>query len=299
MSVRKAIIPIAGRGTRQLPATWAIPKAMMPMVDRDGLAKPLLHLLIAEAFSAGIERVALVVSPGQQGDVERYFRRFDDDLVQALVNKPELLAVSEQLGDWGRRVECIEQPTPEGFGHAVWCAKDWLGNEPFLLMLGDYLFVSDEPRSCAQQVVDVFEQHRPAAISGMYACDAETLPRVGVMRGRPLDDRSDLFVSQLIVEKPSLQRARAEIVTPGLPPNTWLAHFGNHVFTSAIMDELDTMVRQNIRERGEIQMTAAQERLRAAGAPYLALLVSGRAYDAGIPAGWLQAQQALSSLSQG
>lgn len=293
MSVRKAVIPIAGRGTRQLPATWAIPKAMMPVVDRDGLAKPVIHLLIAEAVSAGVEQIAVVVSPGQEADVRRYFRRFDDDLQAALADRPELLAVSDQLGDWGSRITCIEQPTPEGFGHAVWCAKDWVGDEPFLQMLGDYVFVSNQSRSCARQLVDAFEHHQPAVISGMYLCDAETLPRVGVMRGRAIASEPFLYESESIVEKPSLDQARRDLTTPGLPPDRWLAHFGSHVFASAILDELDKMVRDDIRERGEIQMTASQERLRATGAAYLALVIDGQAYDAGIPTGWLDAQQGL------
>jgi len=293
MSVRKAVIPIAGRGTRQLPATWAIPKAMMPVVDRDGLAKPVIHLLIAEAVSAGVEQIAVVVSPGQEADVRRYFRRFDDDLRTAVADRPELVAVSDQLGDWGSRITCIEQPTPEGFGHAVWCAKDWVGDEPFLQMLGDYVFVSNQSRSCARQLVDAFERHQPATISGMYLCDAEMLPRVGVMRGRAIAGEPDLYESESIVEKPSLEQARRDLTTPGLPPDRWLAHFGSHVFAPAILHELDEMVREDVRERGEIQMTASQERLRATGATYLALVIDGQAYDAGIPKGWLDAQQGL------
>ncbi len=297
MSVRKAVIPIAGRGTRQLPATWAIPKAMMPIVDRDGLAKPLIHLLVGEAFSAGVEQVALVVSPGQDADIRRYFRPFDDDLLAAVADRPELLAVSDELARWGSRIKCIDQPTPEGFGHAVWCAKDWVGDEPCLMMLGDYVFVSNRAQSCAKQVVEVFERHAPAAVSGMFVCDAETLGRVGVMRGRPVKGEPALYESELIVEKPSLEQARRDLVTPGLGRDRWLAHFGNHVFAPAIFDELDQMVADDVRERGEVQMTAAQERLRATGARYLALTLDGHAHDAGIPAGWVAAQHPLANWS--
>jgi len=299
MSVRKAVIPVAGRATRQLPATWAFPKALMPVLDRDGLPKPVVHLLVAEAFSAGVEQVALVVSPGQAGPLRSYFRRFDPALLRAVADAPALCAISEELDRWGRRVHCIEQPTPEGFGHAVWCAKDWVGDGPFLLMLGDYVFVSNESRSCARQLVDVFEKFRPAAVSGVFACDAQTLPRVGVLRGRPIAGESGLYQVELIVEKPSLERARKDLLTPGLPPDLWLAHFGNHVFTADVMRELDVMVNNDVRERGEVQMTGAQERLRASGARYLALHVNGRAYDAGIPAGWFAAQQAFIGASAG
>lgn len=299
MSVRKAVIPIAGRGTRQLPATWAIPKAMIPLVDRDGFSKPVLHLLMAEVLSAGVEQVALVVSPGQEADVRRYFRRFDDDLLAALDGKPELQALSDVLDDWGGRITCIEQPTPEGFGHAVWCAKDWVGREPFVLMLGDYVFLSNRTQTCARQLVDVFDRFNPAAVSGMFACDADTLPRVGVMRGLPISSAPGLFEVELIVEKPAPAQARAELVTPGLPTDRWLAHFGNHVLAPEIMDELDAMVRGDVRENGEIQMTASQERLRASGVTYLAYLIDGQTYDAGIPAGWIQAQHALRKAAPG
>lgn len=293
MSVRKAVIPIAGRGTRQLPATWAIPKAMMPLVDRDGLAKPIIHLLAAEAFSAGVEEIAVVVSPGQEESIRQYFRSFDADLLEALSDRPHLLAVSDDLAIWGERITCIEQPTPEGFGHAVWCAKDWVGDEPFVLMLGDYLFVSNRPQTCTQQLVEVFERHAPLAVSGMFLCDAETLPRVGVMRGKQVPSAEGLYLVESIVEKPSPERARTELVTPGLPENRWLAHFGNHVFDAEIMRQLDEMVANDEREHGEIQMTASQERLRANFDRYLAYVIDGRAYDAGIPEGWVEAQRAL------
>lgn len=300
MSVRKAVIPIAGRGTRQLPASWAMPKAMIPVVDRDGLAKPLIHLLVAEAFSAGVESICLVVSPGQQPEIERYFRPFDDDLLAAVRDKPGLLAISDQLAEWGPKINYIDSE-PEGFGFAVWRAMDWVGDEPFVLLLGDHVLVSNQEDTCTQQLVEVFNRHKPAAVSGMFLCDADTLPRVGVIRGEPVAESPGLFRAKQIVEKPSLDQARAELVTPGLPPGRWwcrrrrrwLAHFGNHVFSAAIMEELDAMVRHDLRERGEIQMTAAQERLRASGAPYLALLIDGHAHDAGIPTGWIEAQRAL------
>ncbi len=293
MTLRKAVIPIAGRGTRQLPATWAIPKAMMPLVDRDGLAKPLIHLLAAEAFSAGIEQIALVVSPGQDESVRRYFRPFEPDLLAALGDRTNLLAISKELDIWGRRITCIEQPTPEGFGHAVWCAKDWVGDEPFVLMLGDYLFTSRRGQTCTQQLVEVFERHAPAAVSGMFLCEATTLPRVGVMRGTPLPSAEGLYLVESIVEKPTVEHARTGLVSPGLPDDRWLAHFGIHIFEAEILAVLDEMVRRNERDRGEIQMTAAQERLRTACDRYLAYVIDGRAYDAGIPEGWVQAQAAL------
>jgi UTP--glucose-1-phosphate uridylyltransferase len=293
MNVRKAIIPIAGRGTRQLPATWAIPKAMMPVLDADGLPKPIIHLLLAEAFSAGVERVAVVVSPGQDADVLRYVRPFDDALLAAVADRPELLAVSDQLARWRDRIDCIEQPTPQGFGHSVWCARDWVGPDPVLLLLGDYVFVSNESRSCARQLVEVFERRHPDAATGMFACNAETLPRVGVMKGRPADDEPRLYRAERIVEKPALEHARRDLLTPGLPNETWLAHFGNYVFSSKLFDVLDEMVASDVRERGEIQLATAQERLRASGAIYYGLLIDGAAYDVGIPAGWLEAQRAL------
>ncbi len=291
--VRKAVIPVAGRGTRQLPATVVIPKALMPLMDRDGLPKPIADFLLQEASSAGIEEVAFVVSPGQADSLRKYFKALTPELLAAVAGRPELLAVSDQLERWGRQITYIEQASPEGFGHAVWCARDWVGDEPFLVMLGDYLFVSHQEHSCAWQVVEAFHCHRPAAISGMFACDAETLSRVGVMRGDPIAGAPGLFESQLIVEKPSLEQARRDMITPGLPPERWLAHFGNYVFSADIMQRLDEMVRQNTRQRGEIQLTAAQESLRAAGGRHLALLIDGQAYDAGIPTGWLQVQEVL------
>jgi UTP--glucose-1-phosphate uridylyltransferase len=295
MNIRKAVIPIAGRGTRQLPATWAVPKALMPVLDMDGLAKPVIHLLMNEAFSAGVEQVALVVSPGQADPLRGYFRGFDEALLDAVSDKPHLRRLSEQLDLWKGRIEYVEQPSPEGFGHAVWCAKDWVGKEPFLLMLGDYVFVSNQARSCAQQLAEVFNRFAPAAATGMYICDAAALPRVGVMRGQAVEGEPGLYRAERIVEKPSLEQARRELTTPGLPPGHWLAHFGSYAFAPAVFDVLDEMVKGNIRLRGEIQLTDAQERLRGAGAPYFGQVIDGLAYDAGISDGWFAAQQAMST----
>jgi UTP--glucose-1-phosphate uridylyltransferase len=295
MNVRKAVIPIAGRGTRQLPASWAVPKALMPVLDRDGLAKPIIHLLMREAFSAGIEHVALIVSPGQASHIQGYFKKFDEALLTSVINKPHLRQISDELDQWGQRIEYIEQTTPEGFGHAVWCSRDWVAGEPFLLMLGDYVFVSNQQRSCASQLVDVFNRMSPAAVTGMSICDAATLPRVGVMHGSPVEGEVGLYRAQRIVEKPSLDLARRELTTPGLPPGCWLAHFGTYVFSRAIFDVLDDFVQNNIRQQGEIQMTDAQERLRSTGAPYYGLVIDGMAYDAGISDGWFAAQQAMTT----
>ncbi len=293
MNIRRAVIPIAGRGTRQLPATWAVPKALMPVLDRDGLAKPIIHILIREAFSAGVERVALIVSPGQSVPLQGYFRRFDDALLDAVRDKPHLRQISDELDQWKQRIDYIEQSTPEGFGHAVWCAREWVGSEPFLLMLGDYVFVSNQQRSCARQLVDAFNRLRPAAVTGMFVCDASTLPRVGVMQGKPVDGEPGLYQALQIVEKPSLEQARRDLITPGLPPGCWLAHFGSYAFSPAIFAVLDDFVEHDIRRQGEIQMTDAQERLRAGGAPYFGLVIDGVAYDAGIGDGWFAAQQAM------
>jgi UTP--glucose-1-phosphate uridylyltransferase len=295
MNIRKAVIPIAGRGTRQLPATWAVPKALMPVLDRDGLAKPIIHLLMNEVFSAGVERVALVVSPGQADALRGYFQRFDDALLVSVVDKPHLRRISEELDTWRRRIEYLEQPSPEGFGHAVWCAKDWVGAEPFLLMLGDYVFVSNESRPCARQLVDVFNRLAPAAATGMYICDAAALPRVGIMRGRPVEGEPGLYRAERIVEKPSLEQARRDLATPSLPPGHWLAHFGIYAFAPVLFGVLDEMVKGNVRQRGEIQMAGAEEILCASGAPFFGQVIDGLAYDAGISDGWFAAQQAMST----
>src|SRR5213078_4250670 len=131
--VRKAVITAAGRGTRQYPASTAVQKEMFPLVDRDGLAKPVIQIIGEEAIDAGIEEICIITQPGEEKYYREYFRRMSDEEAKQFRGKDWAILESEKLGAFGERIHFAEQKSPEGFGHAVFQAKEFVGNEPFLL----------------------------------------------------------------------------------------------------------------------------------------------------------------------
>ena len=154
--VRKAVIPAAGFGTRLFPATKAVKKELFPIIDRDGRAKPVIMVIVEEAMSAGIEEVGIVAQKGDRTLFEDFFKTPpSEELFKKL--SPENQEYNQYLQDLGNRITILTQEEQEGYGHAVYCAKEWVKDEPFLLMLGDHFYASDNENSCARQVLDVYE----------------------------------------------------------------------------------------------------------------------------------------------
>jgi UTP--glucose-1-phosphate uridylyltransferase len=291
--VRKAVITAAGRGTRQYPASTAVQKEMFPLVDRDGLTKPVIQIIGEEAIDSGIEEICIVTQPGEENQYREYFRRLDDTMVKAFRGKDWALLESEKLGAFGERLHFAEQHSPEGFGHAVYQAKQFVGDDPFLLLLGDHVYISDIKDRCARQLVAVFEKHALDAVTGVQPTLERLLHLFGVIRGEPLEPRKGIYKAELIIEKPSIELAREKLVTPGQPAGNYLAHFGMHVFSPRIFDSLEYLIKHNIREKNEIQLTAAQEHLRQNSGKYWCLITQGQRYDTGIPYGLMETQLAL------
>ena len=293
-TVRKAVITAAGRGTRQYPASTAVQKEMFPLVDRDGLTKPVIQIIGEEAIESGIEEICIITQPGEEPHYRDYFRRLDDEMRRSFKGKDWALLESEKLAAFGQRLHFAEQHTPDGFGHAVYQAKAFVGDEPFLLLLGDHIYISESVDRCARQLISLFEEHDSlAALTGVQLTLERHLHAFGTIRGEPLDPDRGLYRAEFIVEKPSMQLAREKLTTPGIPAGNYLAHFGMHVFSPAIFDSIEHLIRADVRQSGEIQLTAAQEHLRQQGAPYHAALCRGHRYDTGIPYGLMEAQLAL------
>lgn len=291
--VRKAVITAAGRGTRQYPASRAVDKEMFPLVDRDGLTKPVIQIIGEEALSAGIEEICIITQPGDEAKYREYFRGISDQLLPSFEGKEWALEQSRRLEHFREILSFRAQDSPEGFGHAVYCARDWVGDEPFLLLLGDHVYISEIEASCAAQLAAAWQSGEHTAVSAVEAVPEEQLALVGAMRGKAVDGCDHHYHVECIIEKPTLEQARRELVTPGLPDGRFLGHFGMHVFSAAIFEALEHHIRDNIRERGEIQLTSAQEWLRARDGRYLALRTRGLRYDMGIPYGLMETQLAL------
>src|SRR3989440_1025513 len=227
---RKAVITAAGRGTRQYPASTAVQKEMFPLVDRDGLTKPVIQIIGEEAIDSGIEEICIITQPGEEGLYRDYFRRLDDDMVKAFRGKDWAILESEKLGAFGERLSFAEQHTPEGFGHAVYQAKKFVGDEPFLLLLGDHIYVSDIKDRCARQLIRVYEQYMLEAVTGVQPTVERLLHLFGTIKGDPIDANKGIYKAELIIEKPTIEQAREKLVTPMLPAGDYLGHFGMHVF---------------------------------------------------------------------
>src|SRR5438309_825238 len=291
--VRKAVITAAGRGTRQYPASTAVQKEMFPLVDRDGLTKPVIQIIGEEAIDSGIEEICIITQPGEESLYRDYFRRLDDDMIKSFRGKDWAILESEKLAAFGQRLHFAEQSSPEGFGHAVYQAKDFVGDDPFLLLLGDHVYISDSKDRCARQLIRVFEQYMLDAVSGVQPTLERQLHLFGVIRGEPVDAAKGIYKAQQIVEKPAIDLAREQLATPGLPAGNYLAHFGMHVFSPRIFDSLEHLIQNNLREKGEIQLTAAQEHLRQNTEKYWCVITQGQRYDTGIPYGLMETQLAL------
>lgn len=284
LKVRKAVIPAAGFGTRLFPATKAVKKELFPIVDREGRAKPVLLAIVEEALSAGIEEIGIVVQPG------------DRDRFQDLFQPPtgvygEKLAAKyrdylQYLQAVGQKITFLTQPSPEGFGHAVFCARDWVGQEPFLLLLGDHIYQSYTDQSCARQVVHLYEKTGKSVISLEVGPAAEIGHR-GCVVGTWQDSDRLLSVTQL-VEKPDPEYAKRHLRVEGLAEDELLSIFGLYVLPPQIFDYLADEIDRNVRDRGEFQITSCLDRLQQ-DLGMVGYLVQGRSFDTGLPDTYRQA----------
>lgn len=291
MTIRKAVIPAAGFGTRMLPATRSVRKELFPIVDVDGLVKPAIQIIVEEAVASGIEDIAIVVAPGGDAVFRAYFSDPPQTLRKALEGKPAVEDALDHVASLGRRIVYITQPVQDGYGDAVRCARDWAGDDPVLVMLGDHVYLSGESRRCARQLIEAFEQVQSPA-SGVIRKPPAELNRFGAISGERHASDERLYHVHDIVEKPDVGYARQHLRIDGLPEDTYLCFFGLHAMTPDIFDILERMKTENRRERGEIQLTTGQAIL-ARQRSYYALEIAGDHYDIGVPDGYARTVQAF------
>lgn len=295
--VRKAVITAAGRGTRQYPASSAVQKEMFPLVATDGLAKPVIQIIGEEAIAAGVEEICIVTAPGEEEQYRQYFRRMNEETLRAFKGKDWAIAASEKLEEFGQRLHFVAQDTPEGYGHAVYQARKFVGDDSFLLMLGDHIYISSSPRNCAGQLIDKFAATGVQAMTAVQITPARDLHLFGTIKGEVLegaDEIEGVYRCGPIYEKPTQEYAARHLRTAGLPPGQYLCHFGMHVFPPAIFAAIEHHIKGNIREKGEIQLTSAQEYMRTHLIERYGLCtIDGKRYDTGIPYGLMESQIAL------
>ncbi|MFP4283732.1 MAG: sugar phosphate nucleotidyltransferase [Opitutales bacterium] len=259
MKISKAVVTAAGRAQRHLP--------LQSVLDREGYPLPASRVFVDELVSAGIEDIAFVICPGD----EKLYR--------------------EALGETRANLHFIEQTEPRGYGHAVLCARGFVGDDAFLLTVGDHLYLTDDPQAtCARQLVTLAQRH-DAPVSAVQATHESKLSFFGAVGGRPLADQPSMLEIQLVREKPTPTDAEQELLVPGQRPGYYYCFFGMHALPASIMGLLAKQL-EALPAGENLQLSPALQAL-AENTLYLASELRGRRYDLGQPYGLLSAQLAL------
>jgi UTP-glucose-1-phosphate uridylyltransferase/mevalonate kinase len=282
--VRKAVIPAAGFGTRLFPASKAAKKELFPIIDSDGIAKPAILLIVEEALNAGIDEVIIIV---QEHDLEPFHSFFNVQVTIENFNKlpRHFQEYARRILEIGRHVSFVIQPMQEGFGHAVYCVREAVGNEPFLLMLGDHLYRACGAKSCAQQLIEAYQQHG-ISVLGLRRTPEDQIANFGTATGIWIEGNRLLNVTEF-AEKPTVDYARSNLRMSGLLEDEYLTVFGQYIIKPQLFDYLEEHITNNVRERGEFQLTSALDRLRQEDG-FLGLIMDGQRYDIGLPEYYLE-----------
>jgi UTP--glucose-1-phosphate uridylyltransferase len=257
VEIKKAIITAAGKSQRTLP--------LQSLVDRDGLTKTALRIIIEEILSAGIDEICVVVCAGDQE------------------------AYAAAAGSHANRLHFVEQTEPRGYGHAVFCGRDFVGGKPFLLLVGDHLYVGGSQKRSAPQLVEIAGAEN-CSVSAVQATHESKLPYYGAVGGRLVAGRKGLYEISQVLEKPTPTEAEQKLIVPGLRAGHYLCFFGMHVLTPAVMELLAEEISR--RENRSVQLSMALAKL-AKRERYLACELEGHRYDIGVKYGLLTAQLAL------
>ena len=254
VKVRKAVITAAGKSQRTLP--------LQTLVDRDGTARSALAILADEITAAGIEEIAVIICPGDEA------------------------AYAAAAGPHASHMRFIEQSEALGYGHAVHCAAEFTGQDPFLLMVGDHLYLSRTEVSCTAQLLATANMEK-CAVSAVQATHESKLPLYGAIGGGRVPGSDRLYEIETVIEKPTPTEAEQKLVVPGLRAGNYLCFFGLHVLTPTVME---TLARQL--KNGRADLSSALSEI-ARGERYLAHELQGRRHDIGLHYGLLTAQLAL------
>ncbi|MFO1513102.1 MAG: sugar phosphate nucleotidyltransferase [Verrucomicrobiota bacterium] len=336
--IRKAVIPIAGLGTRHFPASHAVKKELFPVVGPDGIARALFHYHLLELDAAGMEEICIIVQPGEDEMVRHYLRGPSADYLKRLEKYPVLLREAEQMRCFADRVSFAVQHQQEGYGHAVFQTRSFANGEMVLLGLGDHLFrgkstpsprpsgervgvrgfdsentSASSPRpsppsameerekiaprptviSPYQELADMAKFSNGKSVSAVNRITADQLKGYGTIAGQRRADNPRLIDVSLIIEKPAVAVAREKLRVNDLPDETWLGWFGMHLLAPSIYDVLGEMIRDNVRDNGEFQLTRAQE-IQRQREGYLALEMTGaQRFDFGVPDDFVASVQAF------
>ena len=261
--VKKAVIPAAGLGTRFLPATKAQPKEMLPIVD-----KPTLQYIIEEAVASGIEEILIITGRNKKSIEDHFDKSVELELELEQKGKKELLDIVQGISNM-INIHYIRQKEPKGLGDAIYCARHFIGDEPFAIMLGDDIVDNDEP--CLNQLIEAYEEYR-TTILGVQKVDIKDTGKYGIISAKHIEDR--VYKVKDLVEKPDPDKAPSNI-----------AILGRYIITPEIFDILEDLPTG---KGGEVQLTDALKLLSKKEAMY-AYNFEGKRYDVGDKLGFLEA----------
>ena len=262
--IRKAIIPAAGLGTRFLPATKAQPKEMLPIVD-----KPTLPYLIEEGVASGIEEILIITGRNKKSIEDHFDRSVELEMELEKSGKEEMLKMVRKISDMVN-IHFIRQKEPRGLGHAILCAKTFVGNEPFAVLLGDDVVYNDN-KPCLKQLIDCYEEYKTSVL-GVQTVEPQDVNKYGIVGGLHIEDR--VYKVKNLIEKPAVEEAPSNV-----------AILGRYIITPKIFEILENT---KPGKGNEIQLTDALLELIKHEAMY-AYDFEGRRYDVGDKLGFLQA----------
>ena len=262
--IRKAIIPAAGLGTRFLPATKAQPKEMLPIVD-----KPTLQYIIEECVASGIEEILIITGRNKKSIEDHFDRSVELEMELEKSGKEEMLKMVREISDMVN-IHFIRQKEPRGLGHAILCAKTFVGNEPFAVLLGDDVVYNDN-KPCLKQLIDCYEEYKTSVL-GVQTVEPQDVNKYGIVGGLHIEDR--VYKVKNLIEKPAVEEAPSNV-----------AILGRYIITPKIFEILENTAPG---KGNEIQLTDALETLIKNEAMY-AYDFEGRRYDVGDKLGFLQA----------
>ena len=279
-AVRKAVIPVAGFGTRLYPATRGVKKEFLPVIDRDGMAKPAILVLLEELVDIDIEEICLILNPEEKQLYEDFFTKpLSQNHFDKLPN--EMKEYEKRIAQIGSKLKFIYQEEQKGFGHAVYLSKEFADGEPILLLLGDQIYSSNTSIPCTKQLIDAYEKYGDLTIA-VHEVPLEDVVHYGIFAGSWENENETVLRLSDIIEKPSVEKAKDFLNVPGRGKSeNYFAAFGAYVITKEVYDGLGDAIKNNItNKKGEIELTDVLAKVNARGQAY-AFVPDGESYDIG------------------
>lgn len=280
--VHKAIIPVAGFGTRLYPATRMIRKEFIPIIDKDGLAKPVILILLEELYNSGIDEICLVV--GSETEIEMYKKFFNQPLSEEHIKKlpKKMQEYENKIMDIGKLLTFRVQNDRKGFGHAVYQCRDFCANEPVLLLLGDTIYRSGMGKTCSLQLIEAFDRLNQPLVS-IHEIALEQVGNCGVLTGAWEDKSETILRAGQFVEKPTRQFAEDYLAVEGTDSSKrYYSVFGQYILTQDVFNELGTNIANEITEKNSDEYGLTEALAACIGKTGLAgIVLNGHMYDIG------------------